>query len=76
MLTSIVAALMSVLATLTSTAQVEQTVLEQGYANQTPYGNAERSTIKTPPAGYALASRRSAGTGRGRSPARLENGAR
>jgi hypothetical protein len=55
MLTSIVAALISVLATLTSTAQVEQTVLEQGYANQTPYGNAERSTIKTPPAGYALA---------------------
>jgi hypothetical protein len=54
MLTSIIATLTALLATLTATTQVEQTVLDRSYANQTPYGSQATSTTRAAPDGYEL----------------------
>jgi hypothetical protein len=52
---SVVAALVTVVATLTATAQTGMPTADAAYANQTPYGNPARTTVERPPEGYRLA---------------------
>jgi hypothetical protein len=52
---SVVAALVTVVAALTATAQTGMPTEDAAYANQTPYGNPARTTVEQPPEGYRLA---------------------